>query len=79
MKSVFITFNSMDDIKTFCGIVSNYSSENSFRLKSGRFIVDPTSIMGIFSLDISKPVELIIENDQHLDEILNALKPYLQE
>ena len=50
-----------------------------FDLVSGRYIIDAKSIMGIFSLDISRPIDLNIHNAEQdqLDEIMEALKPYI--
>lgn len=58
-------------------IISKYESD--FDLVCGRYIIDAKSIMGIFSLDLSKPVELNIHDDAILDEVINSLKPYLVE
>ena len=44
-----------------------------------RPIIDAKSIMGIFSLDISKPIDLNIYADEGMDDIMAALKPYLVE
>ena len=35
------------------------------------------SIMGIFSLDLSKPIDLAIHAENNMDEIMETLKPYL--
>lgn len=43
----------------------------------GRYVIDAKSIMGIFSLDISKPIDLNIHNADNLDEIMEQLQPYL--
>lgn len=58
-------------------IISKYESD--FDLVCGRYIIDAKSIMGIFSLDLSKPVELNIHDDAILDEVISSLKPYLVE
>ena len=44
-------------------------------LQSGRHVVDAKSILGIFSLDLSKPVKLIIHSDD-CEDILEAVKPF---
>ncbi|MBP3468130.1 MAG: HPr family phosphocarrier protein, partial [Lachnospiraceae bacterium] len=44
---------------------------------SGRYVIDAKSIMGIFSLDLSKPIQLNIHMEDEDTEILEALKPYL--
>ena len=48
-----------------------------FDLISGRYVIDAKSIMGIFSLDLSKPIELAIHTETGLDEIMEVLKPYI--
>jgi phosphotransferase system HPr-like phosphotransfer protein len=44
---------------------------------SGRYVIDAKSIMGIFSLDLSKPIDLNIHAEDNVDEIMEVLKPYL--
>ena len=51
--------------------------ESDVLIHSGRFIIDGKSLMGIFSLDLSKPIELAIHTENNLDEIMEVLKPYL--
>ena len=46
-------------------------------LISGRYVVDAKSIMGIFSLDLSKPIDLNIHAEDNIDEVLAVLKPYM--
>ena len=43
----------------------------------GRYVIDAKSIMGIFSLDLSKPIDLNIHADGNVDEILAALDSYI--
>ncbi len=40
-------------------------------------MIDAKSIMGIFSLDLSKPIDLNIHSESAVDEILNILSPYI--
>ena len=75
MTSVKISLNSIDKVKAFTNDLLHFDSD--FDLVSGRYVVDAKSIMGIFSLDLSKPIELSIHDDEHLDEILKTLKPYI--
>ena len=52
--------------------------ESDFDLVSGRYVIDAKSIMGIFSLDLSKPIDLNIHADEAASEkILETLKPYI--
>ena len=76
MKQVSITLNSIDKVKSFVNNIGKYP--NDFDLVSGRYVIDAKSIMGIFSLDLSKPINLDIHADgAELDEILEMLKPYI--
>ena len=75
MKTVQISLNSIDKVKSFVNAITQY--EFDFDLVSGRYVIDAKSIMGIFSLDLSKPIELVIHAEDHLDEIMDILKPYI--
>ncbi|ESL04386.1 MAG: HPr family phosphocarrier protein [Catonella sp.] len=77
MKSVKISLNSIDKVKAFVNEVTKFDSD--FDLVSGRYVIDAKSIMGIFSLDLSKPIDLNIHNDAQADNIVNALKPFIVE
>ena len=70
MKTVQISLNSIDKVKSF---------DYDFDLVSGRYVIDAKSIMGIFSLDLSKPIELNIHAEDDVDTILDVLKPYVIE
>lgn len=75
MKTVQISLNSIDRVKSFVNTITQF--EYDFDLISGRYVIDAKSIMGIFSLDLSKPIDLAIHSEVHVDEIMEALKPYL--
>ena len=78
MKTVLISLNSIDKVKSFVNEITKFDFD--FDLVSGRYVIDAKSIMGIFSLDLSKPIELNIHaSDSSLDEILDTLKDYLVE
>ena len=75
MKTVKISLNSIDKVKAFVNDVTNFNTD--FDLVSGRYVIDAKSIMGIFSLDLSKPIDLNIHAEEDSDVILQALKPYI--
>ena len=77
MKTVQISLNSIDKVKSFVNDITRF--ENDFDLVSGRYVIDAKSIMGIFSLDLSKPIDLAIHTEENLDTIMEVLKPYLVE
>ena len=76
MKTVQISLNSIDKVKSFVNEITKYDYD--FDLVSGRYVIDAKSIMGIFSLDLSKPIDLNIHaENQDADIIIELLKPYL--
>lgn len=77
MKTVRISLNSIDKVKAFVNEVTKFDAE--FDLVSGRYVIDAKSIMGIFSLDLSKPIDLNIHNENNVDEILTNLKQFIVE
>lgn len=76
MKTVQISLNSIDKVKAFVNDISKYDFD--FDLVSGRYVIDAKSIMGIFSLDLSKPIDLNVHAEgSSLDSVLETLKPYI--
>ena len=76
MRTCNIMLNTINDVKAFVNTVSKYDFDVD--LISGRYAIDAKSIMGIFSLDLSQPIELDIHADgEKLDEVLKVLDPYL--
>ena len=69
MKTVQISLNSIDKVKSFVNAITQF--EFDFDLISGRYVIDAKSIMGIFSLDLA------IHAESNMDEIMEVLKPYL--
>ena len=75
MKTVHISLNSIDKVKAFVNEITKF--DNDFDLVSGRYVIDAKSIMGIFSLDLSKPIDLNIHAEEDIEEVLSVLKPYI--
>ena len=75
MKTVKISLNSIDKVKAFVNEVTKYDAE--FDLVSGRYVIDAKSIMGIFSLVLSKPIDLNIHSENNIDEILAKLDEFI--
>lgn len=74
MKTVTINLGSIDKVKSFVNDITKYDSD--FDLVSGRYVIDAKSIMGIFSLDLSKPINLNIHGDEDNAEIMEVIKKY---
>ena len=77
MKTVKISLNSIDKVKSFVNDLAKFDAD--FDLVSGRYVIDAKSIMGIFSLDLSKPIDLNIYAEGDAEEILTVLAPYIVE
>ena len=77
MKTVRVCLDSIDKVKGFVNDISRFNTD--FDLISGRYVIDAKSIMGIFSLDLSKPIELTIHESDEMDEILKIIQPYVVE
>ena len=78
MKTVQISLNSIDKVKNFVNAISQFSYD--FDLVSGRYVIDAKSIMGIFSLDLSKPLNLNIHAEEPaVNDVIEVLKAYIVE
>lgn len=76
MKSVKINLAAAENVKDFVRITEQY--EHDVDIRSGRFVVNAKSILGIFSLDLSKHLVVEIYSDD-CDELLEKLKPFIVE
>lgn len=77
MTSVQVNLNSIEKVKSFVNEITKFEAE--FDLVSGRYVIDAKSIMGIFSLDISKPIDLNIHanTEEEAADILKAIDSYV--
>ena len=75
MKTVMISLNSIDKVKSFVNDISRFDYD--FDLVSGRYVIDAMSIMGMFSLDLSMPIALNIHAGEGAEDVLAVLKPYI--
>ena len=76
MKTIKICLNSIDKVKAFVNDSTKFDTD--FDLVSGRYVIDAKSIMGIFSLDLSKPIDLCIHADEStIAPIMDVVSPYI--
>ena len=61
MKTFNIMLKSINDVKDFVNISNRYDFD--IDLTSGRYVVDAKSIMGIFSLDLTKAIKVEAYSD----------------
>lgn len=73
-----VVIDTIDKIKEFVNVAMSSKLE-TIDVKSGRFTVDARSIMGIFSLNVSEPVEVVVENgnDTDIEEFFNAIEKFV--
>ncbi len=74
MKVFDIMLKSINDVKDFVNIVNKYDFDVD--LSSGRYVVDAKSIMGIFSLDLSKPIKVEIHTPD-CENFYEEVKPFI--
>ncbi len=74
MKTVVIKLKEIKDVYDFVAVVTAYPGE--LDIVSGRYRVNAKSVMGIFALDLTKPLNLEIFGDDTV-EIEEKLKPYI--
>lgn len=73
MVTFNISLKSTNDVKNFVNLMCKYNFD--IDLTSGRYVVDAKSIMGIFSLDLSKPVKLEAHTDD--ESIKEDMKDFI--
>jgi len=76
MKSVVINLNMAESVKQFVNIVSSYDFDVD--LRQGKFVVNAKSILGIFSLDLNKPVIIeIFAGLEEAEKIIDELDAFV--
>lgn len=66
-----VNLNSVEKVKTFVKDVSRFDTE--IDLVSSRYVIDAKSLMGIFSLDLSRPIQVEVydkEQEPYVEEVL---------
>lgn len=74
MKAFNIMLRSINDVKDFVNLVNKYKFDVD--LTSGRYVVDAKSIMGIFSLDLGKPIRVEVHTDE-CDSFCNEINSFI--
>lgn len=74
MRAVNIKLSLTENVKAFVNIVSRHPYD--IDLRAGRHVVDAKSILGIFSLDLSKPVTVEVYSDT-CDDLMEEIKPFI--
>ncbi len=69
-----VNLNSVEKVKCFVNEVSNLDTD--IDLVSSRYVIDAKSLMGIFSLDLSRPIEVEIYDKDQEPEVMEVLQKY---
>ena len=75
MQTITISLDTVQKVKGFVNTISPLDGD--FDLISERYVVDAKSIMGIFSLDLGKPLTLKLHDEASAADIIEKLKPYI--
>lgn len=78
MKTVNIKINDVSKVKNFVNINSKFDCD--LDLIAGKYVIDAKSIMGVFSIDLSKVLQLNIQSDDEdtINEYLEAIDKYIE-
>ncbi len=78
MKSVYVKFNSKEDISNFVNVLCRYDYD--FDLAKGRQVVDAKSFLGILGFDLTSAVRLDIHDDNEgVDDVIKTISSYIVE
>jgi phosphotransferase system HPr-like phosphotransfer protein len=75
VEGILIKLDTFEKIKRFINITG--SLDYDIDLISGRYVVDGKSIMGIFSLDLSKPIDVVINDDKYSEKFFNEIAKFI--
>ncbi len=70
-----IMLHSVQDVKDFVHLTNSFPYD--FDLLSGRYVVDGKSIVGIFSLDLGNPIEVLIYTSNPSIDLIDGIKKFL--
>lgn len=78
MKSYKVMLNSINDVKKFVNAAVSRACD--IDVVSGRYIIDAKSIMGIFSIDLAKPVKVEVHGtEEDVAVFSNDIAPFIIE
>jgi phosphotransferase system HPr-like phosphotransfer protein len=74
MRAVNIKLSLAENVKTFVNIVNRHPYD--IDLRAGRDVVDGKSILGVFSMDLSRPITMEVYNDD-CDDLMEEIKSFI--
>ena len=81
MKSVeiFVVLNDFTLIKDFVTRAQSCEGDIDISSTDNRYTVDAKSIMGVFSLDLSKPVRIIFHNRDDYERLMSYITAHFSD
>ena len=77
MSEFFVSLSSIEDVRQFVNAATCCPCEVD--VLSGRYVIDAKSIMGLFSIDLSKPVTVrLSQGGPEAEALKAALAPYVR-
>lgn len=73
MQTVTISLTQVSQVQDFVNLVSRYPFDVD--MVSGRYTVDAKSMLGIYSLDLSRPLQVLIYSND-CEELKEELKAF---
>ncbi|MBO4971185.1 MAG: HPr family phosphocarrier protein [Clostridia bacterium] len=74
MKMMNIKLSSISDVRELVRIVTAFSGDVD--LRSGNYITDAKSILGLLAINRRKPIEVIVDRDENADELFSKLEKF---
>ena len=75
MREVKIELDTIEKVKDFVNRISAFSGD--FDIMSGRYVIDAKSVLGIFSVDLSKPLTLRVENEEEWEQVQEKIQKFI--
>lgn len=75
MREMKIELDTIEKVKKFVSLISVFDGD--FDILAGRYIIDAKSILGIFSVDLSKPLTLRIEHENDWEAVRDTLQEFV--
>lgn len=69
-----IRLSSISDVRELVRIVTAFSGDVD--LRSGNYITDAKSILGLLAINRRKPIEVIVDRDENADELFSKLEKF---
>lgn len=75
MREVRIELNTIEKVKEFVNSISVFSGD--FDILAGRYVIDAKSVLGIFSVDLSRPLTLRITDEEEWEQVQEAIQKFV--